>query len=107
VAYPSPGIGGGRPAEKVLYFDFELSAAQFKKRYSSDLHGNYQFGPGFTRLVFNPEATGDRKFATYAFKNPTAHFVGDNTNKGGEKDWTWYSLPTRGVRLPVKWQGGV
>jgi len=24
---PIPGIGGGRPAEKVLYFDFELSAA--------------------------------------------------------------------------------
>jgi hypothetical protein len=63
---PIPGIGGGRPAEKVLYFDFELSAAQFKKRYSSDLHGNYQFGPGFTRLVFNPEADGARKFATYA-----------------------------------------
>jgi hypothetical protein len=62
-----PGIGGGdQSAEKVLYFDFELSAAQFKKRYSSDLHGNYQFAPGFTRLVFNPGADGARKFATYA-----------------------------------------
>ncbi|TSJ44523.1 AAA family ATPase [Mucilaginibacter corticis] len=63
---PIPGIGGDRPAEKVLYFDFELSAAQFKKRYSSDLQGNYRFGPGFTRLVFNPDADGARKFATYA-----------------------------------------
>jgi hypothetical protein len=63
---PIPGIGCYRPAEKVLYFDFELNAAQFKKRYSSDLHGNYQFNPNFTRLVFNPGADGARKFATYA-----------------------------------------
>ncbi len=63
---PMPGMGGGRPAEKVLYFDFELSAAQFKKRYSSDVHGPYRFDPNFTRLVFNPNAGGARKFATYA-----------------------------------------
>jgi hypothetical protein len=63
---PIPGIGGGRPAEKVLYFDFELSAVQFKNRYSSDLHGHYAFAPNFTRLVFNPNADGARKFATYA-----------------------------------------
>jgi RecA-family ATPase len=61
-----PGFGAARPAEKVLYFDFELSAAQFAKRYSSDMHGHYQFAPGFSRLVFNPDSTGASRFASYA-----------------------------------------
>jgi len=66
-------LGAAGNAEKampagrqVLYFDFELSAAQFRKRYSSDSYGNYNFAPGFTRLVFNPDADGARKFASYA-----------------------------------------
>ncbi|MDB5029827.1 AAA family ATPase [Mucilaginibacter sp.] len=63
---PIPGFGAASKPEKVLYFDFELSAAQFRKRYSSDVYGNYNFGPGFTRLVFNPDADGARKFASYA-----------------------------------------
>jgi RecA-family ATPase len=61
-----PGFGAARQAEKVLYFDFELSAAQFAKRYSSDMHGHYHFSPGFSRLVFNPDSDGARRFATYA-----------------------------------------
>lgn len=56
----------GRRAKKVLYFDFELSAGQFKKRYSDAVYGNYQFSPNFARLVFNPDAEGARKFASYA-----------------------------------------
>ena len=63
---PLPGFGASGNAEKVLYFDFELSAAQFRKRYSSEAYGNYNFAPGFTRLVFNPDADGARKFASYA-----------------------------------------
>jgi hypothetical protein len=61
-----PGFSAARKPEKVLYFDFELSAAQFRKRYSSDSYDNYNFAPGFTRLVFNPDAEGQRKFASYA-----------------------------------------
>ncbi len=66
-------LGGAGQPEKVLYFDFELSATQFRKRYSSEGYGpaclpagNYNFAPGFTRLVFNPHADGARKFASYA-----------------------------------------
>ena len=59
-----PGFGIAGKPETVLYFDFELSAAQFRKRYSSDLFGDHHFGPGFARLVFNPDADS-HKFATY------------------------------------------
>lgn len=61
-----PGFGTARPAQRVLYFDFELTAAQFEKRYSSADEGIYPFAPNFYRLVFNPEAVGARRFATYA-----------------------------------------
>ena len=40
-----PGFAPAGKPEKVLYFDFELSAAQFRKRYSSDNYGNYNFAP--------------------------------------------------------------
>jgi hypothetical protein len=63
---PIPGFEAAGAPEKVLYFDFELSAAQFRKRYSDDVHGNYNFSPNFTRLVFNPGADGARKFTSYA-----------------------------------------
>jgi RecA-family ATPase len=61
-----PGFDAALRPEKVLYFDFELSTAQFKKRYSDTMHGDYQFNPNFARLVFNPEANGAQKFASYA-----------------------------------------
>ena len=51
--------------QKVLYFDFELSAEQFEKRYS-DRNGRYPFSADFYRLVFNPHATGQKRFASYA-----------------------------------------
>ena len=60
------GMEGSREPQKVLYFDFELNARQFEKRYSSDLHGNYPFSEDFLRIEFNPEATGQKRFATYA-----------------------------------------
>ncbi len=64
---PIPGYTvGGRPPEKVLYFDFELSATQFKTRYGAAGYGNYTFSPNFVRLVFNPDSDGARRFATYA-----------------------------------------
>ncbi len=61
---PLSGFGLAGKPETVLYFDLELSAEQFRRRYSSDVYGKYTFGPGFTRLVFNPDADS-RKFATY------------------------------------------
>ncbi len=63
---PIPGFSMKQQAENILYFDFELSARQFEKRYTSDQHGAYQFNPNFYRVVFNPDATGDKKFASYA-----------------------------------------
>jgi hypothetical protein len=61
-----PGFGMDGKPETVLYFDFELSDHQFRQRYSSDVYGRYEFGSTFTRLIFNPDAEGARKFATYA-----------------------------------------
>ena len=39
---------------KVLYIDFELSAAQFKARYTHPAHGIHHFGQNFIRAEFNP-----------------------------------------------------
>ncbi|HZY35468.1 MAG TPA: AAA family ATPase [Mucilaginibacter sp.] len=63
---PIPGFRMRPLPQTVLYFDFELSALQFEKRYTNDANGYYKFSPNFYRVVFNPEAGGDRKFATYA-----------------------------------------
>ena len=49
----------------VLYFDFELSTKQFESRYRCPQRGNYKFAPDFFRVVFNPDATGMEKFASY------------------------------------------
>jgi hypothetical protein len=63
---PIPGFRCRAQPQTVLYFDFELSARQFEQRYTNDVNGNYRFSPNFYRVVFNPEATNARKFATYA-----------------------------------------
>jgi hypothetical protein len=60
-----PGFEVPAEPQKVLYFDFELSAQQFEKRYS-DRSGRYQFSDDFYRLVFNPHAEGQKRFASYA-----------------------------------------
>lgn len=61
-----PGFAMKRQPENILYFDFELSAKQFEKRYTSAMHGSYEFAPNFYRVVFNPGATGVQKFTSYA-----------------------------------------
>jgi DNA-binding NarL/FixJ family response regulator len=61
-----PGFCMKTQSANVLYFDFELSTKQFEKRYTSPNHGYYQFNPNFYRVVLNPNATGERKFDTYA-----------------------------------------
>lgn len=63
---PIPGFSMKQQPENILYFDFELSTKQFEKRYTSAIHGCYRFTPNFYRLVFNPNATGMHKFASYA-----------------------------------------
>ncbi|PJJ79219.1 AAA family ATPase [Mucilaginibacter auburnensis] len=63
---PMPEFGGSSTPEKVLYFDFELSAQQFGKRYSSNTYGIYPFDDNFYRVVLNPYSTSAKKFATYA-----------------------------------------
>ncbi|PJJ84623.1 AAA family ATPase [Mucilaginibacter auburnensis] len=65
-AEPLPVLGSVLPPEKVLYFDFELSAEQFEGRYSSHMHGHYKFSSNFYRLVLNPDATGQQRFKNYA-----------------------------------------
>ncbi|AMR30732.1 hypothetical protein A0256_04500 [Mucilaginibacter sp. PAMC 26640] len=49
----------------VLYFDFELSAEQFATRYAGTGGETHQFAPNFYRVVINPDASREGKFATY------------------------------------------
>ena len=51
--------------EPVLYFDFELSAAQFAKRYTAPGGHEHPFAPNFYRVVINPDASRESKFASY------------------------------------------
>lgn len=43
------------PAQKVLYFDFELSPKQFQKRYSQDYKLSYSFADNFIRIEINAD----------------------------------------------------
>jgi RecA-family ATPase len=62
---PLPRFNMKRQPSTVLYFDFELNDQQFAKRYTSELHGQHEFGTGFYRVVFNPDAAGQHKFNNY------------------------------------------
>jgi hypothetical protein len=42
-------------AQKVVYFDFELSDKQFENRYSIDYTAHYPFSANLKRAVINPE----------------------------------------------------
>ena len=43
-------------AQSVLYFDFELTAKQFEKRYSIDYKDHYRWHNNFKRIEINPDA---------------------------------------------------
>ena len=51
------------PAQKVVYFDFELTAKQFESRFSEAVEGSetylnhYEFHPNFYRAEINPETS--------------------------------------------------
>ena len=62
---PIPVLGATLPAEPVLYFDFELSTAQFESRYST-YKSRYAFNHNFYRVVLNPDAQGMHRFKNYA-----------------------------------------
>lgn len=54
------------PAETVLYFDFELSTSQFRKRYAGNsTDGAGAFNQKFLRAVINPSSNKARKFSSY------------------------------------------
>ncbi len=59
---PSLGFKLEAPAQKVLYFDFEMSKMQFALRYSlphpvtKKFTETYSFGPNFIRAELNPDA---------------------------------------------------
>ncbi|RFZ84531.1 LuxR family transcriptional regulator [Mucilaginibacter terrenus] len=59
------GLSCTKQTDPVLYFDFELSAAQFALRYSNRGYNTYEFAPHFHRLVINPDAGRERKFASF------------------------------------------
>jgi len=63
---PVEVLGAQLPPEPILYFDFELSAAQFESRYSSYANGRYAFHRNFYRVVLNPDAVGAERFKNYA-----------------------------------------
>ena len=54
-------------AQKVLYFDFELSDKQFELRYSSEYENHYLFSDMFFRIEINPAADipTDQAFEDY------------------------------------------
>ncbi len=56
-------------AQKVLYFDFELSARQFEMRYSSPFGLPYNFNPNFIRIEMNPDCSEVIDFETALFAN--------------------------------------
>ncbi|AKD04317.1 AAA family ATPase [Pontibacter korlensis] len=63
-----PGFALEAPAEKVLYFDFELTDKQFEARYSDNFRDHF-FTPGvcdnLLRAEINPEAELPREFPDF------------------------------------------
>ncbi|SHN02953.1 AAA family ATPase [Mucilaginibacter sp. OK098] len=53
------------PAVPVLYFDFELSDQQFRRRYSSPAEGKHPFTKNFCRATLNPFSDKQNRFKTY------------------------------------------
>lgn len=43
------------PAQKIMYFDFELSDKQLENRYSNQYSEHYVFSPNLIRVEINPE----------------------------------------------------
>jgi len=52
---PIPGFGMEAGAQRVLYFDFEMSKKQLEVRYAADYKEHFQFNPDFYRAVIDPD----------------------------------------------------
>lgn len=68
---PIPGFKLTAMAQKVLYFDFELSAKQFQMRYTEDYENEYPFSENFIRAEINKDDDhtqwGYKHFETYMY----------------------------------------
>lgn len=53
--------------QRVLYYDFELSAKQFQKRYSDNYKNPYRFDENFLRIEFNTNCNQTEKFEIALF----------------------------------------
>ncbi|MDB4919747.1 MAG: hypothetical protein JWQ54_1730 [Mucilaginibacter sp.] len=62
---PIPGFELTLPAAPVVYFDFELSDQQFRRRYSSAADGKHPFNGNFFRATLNPFSSKQNRFNTY------------------------------------------
>ena len=51
-----PGFKLNAPAQKIVYFDFELFDKQFEARYSHNYTQHYPFSPNLYRSEINPDA---------------------------------------------------
>jgi hypothetical protein len=61
-----PGFRLEAQPQPVYYFDFEISAKQFQRRYSDDFTDNYIFSDNFYRGEMNPDSIPDGlTFETY------------------------------------------
>jgi len=54
-----PGFRLEAQPQPVYYFDFEISAKQFQRRYSNDFVDNYTFSDNFYRGEMNPDSIPD------------------------------------------------
>ncbi|HVS91116.1 MAG TPA: AAA family ATPase [Mucilaginibacter sp.] len=52
---PIPGFRMSAHAQKVIYFDFEMSKKQLEVRYAADYTQHYEFHPDFFRAVIDPD----------------------------------------------------
>ena len=62
---PIEGFKMEIPAQKVLYFDFELSDKQVENRYSNDYSEHYVFSPNLLRVEINPEEETPPQFKDF------------------------------------------
>jgi len=52
---PIPGFKMEAGAQKVMYFDFEMSKKQLEVRYAVDYKEHFEFHPDFYRAVIDPD----------------------------------------------------
>lgn len=76
---PVPGFRMTAMAQRVLYFDFELSAKQFQRRYTEDYENAYPFSENFLRaeidLTDDHTQWGYTKFETYLYDQIRQHML--------------------------------